>query len=99
MLWHYGHPAVLQNISSPEIAEVAQAYTLATVVAAQGVNQVVIGPLTSKCVIYPQSTGLLLNVCVQFRTMFKRHKLEKEEGKAYNDPGVCGDPRYTAQLY
>lgn len=20
--------------------------------------------------------------------MFKRHKLEKEEGKAYNDPGV-----------
>ncbi len=53
MLWHYGHPAVLQNISSPEIAEVAQAYTLATVVAAQGVNQVVIGPLTSKWVNYP----------------------------------------------
>ncbi len=51
VLWHYGHPAVLQNITSPEIAEVAQAYTLATVVAAQGVNQVVIGPLTSKCVV------------------------------------------------
>lgn len=21
--------------------------------------------------------------------MFKRHRLEKEEGKAYNEPGVC----------
>lgn len=21
--------------------------------------------------------------------MFQRHRLEKEEGKAYNDPGVC----------
>jgi hypothetical protein len=23
------------------------------------------------------------------RTMFERHRLEKEEGKAYNDLGVC----------
>ena len=24
--------------------------------------------------------------------MFKRHKLEKEEGKAYNEPGVSVSP-------
>ncbi|KAI0095259.1 hypothetical protein BDY19DRAFT_880500 [Irpex rosettiformis] len=74
VLWHYGHPTLLQNISSPEVAEVAQAYSLAAVVLAQGINQVVIGPMTSK-------------------TMFQRHKLEKEEGKAYNDPGVSGAMR------
>jgi len=71
-LWHHSHPAVLANISKPHIAEVAQAYVLAGVIAVQGINQAVIGPTTSK-------------------TMFKRHKLEKEEGKSYNDPGVSAE--------
>ena len=50
VLWHYGHPTLLQNITKPEIAEVAQAYSLAAVILAQGTNQLVIGPLTSKYV-------------------------------------------------
>ncbi|VDB87351.1 unnamed protein product [Peniophora sp. CBMAI 1063] len=37
------------------------------------------------------------------KTMFKRHKLEKEEGKAYNDPGVSDEMkalnRYFMQLH
>ncbi|KAI0702429.1 hypothetical protein BC835DRAFT_1404281 [Cytidiella melzeri] len=73
-LWHTGHPAVLANITNPHIADVAQAYALASVVAAQSLNQLVIGPLTSK-------------------TMFKRHKLEKEEGKSYNEPDVSAEMR------
>ena len=90
VLWHYGHPAVLQNITSPEIAEVAQVYILAAVVAAQGVNQAVIGPLTSKCVVRYLACSAAISH-FDFRTMFKRHKLEKEEGKSYNDPGVCAN--------
>lgn len=30
----------------------------------------------------------MLNSMSAVRIMFKRHKLEKEEGKSYNDPGV-----------
>jgi hypothetical protein len=67
--WTFTHPNVLTHITDPSVADVTQAYTLASVFAAQGLNYWVIGPMTSK-------------------TMFKRHKLEKEEGKAYNDPGV-----------
>lgn len=47
-LWHRGHPAVLPNISNPRVADVAQAYALGGVVLAQGINQFVVGPLTSK---------------------------------------------------
>ncbi|KAI1797592.1 hypothetical protein LXA43DRAFT_877191 [Ganoderma leucocontextum] len=68
-LWSWSHPLVLTHYLQPTIADVSQAYTLATVLLCQVVNHYVIGPLTSK-------------------TMFKRHKLEKEEGKAYNEPGV-----------
>ncbi|OBZ79858.1 hypothetical protein A0H81_00481 [Grifola frondosa] len=68
-LWTYSHPAVLAYKWNPLVADVAQAYALATVVLSQVTNHVVIGPLTSK-------------------TMFQRHKLEKEEGKAYNEAGV-----------
>lgn len=33
------------------------------------------------------------------RTMFQRHKLEKAEGKAYNEPGVCvQDNRTDSEL-
>ncbi|EMD41633.1 hypothetical protein CERSUDRAFT_90206 [Gelatoporia subvermispora B] len=68
-LWAYSHPAVLSHYLEPQLADVAQAYTLATVFVSQVANQTVIGPLTSK-------------------TMFQRHRQEKEEGKAYNEPGV-----------
>lgn len=49
-LWHRGHPAVLANISNPRIAEVAQVYALGSIVATQGINKLVVGPLTSKYV-------------------------------------------------
>jgi len=68
-LWTRSHPAVLEHIAKPAVVDVAQAYTLASVILLQAANHFVIGPLTSK-------------------TMFQRHKLEKEEGKAHNEPGV-----------
>ncbi|KAI3622487.1 hypothetical protein WG66_015635 [Moniliophthora roreri] len=69
VLWISSHPDVITHIQRPLVADVAQAYTLASVILAQSINYFVIGPMTSK-------------------TMFQRHKLEKEEGKAYNEPGV-----------
>jgi len=68
-LWTVNHPAVLTHCASPLVADVAQAYTLALVILAQGSNYFVVGPLTSK-------------------TMFERMKLEKDEGKTYNESGV-----------
>ncbi|TBU64761.1 hypothetical protein BD310DRAFT_913292, partial [Dichomitus squalens] len=68
-LWTWSHPLVLTHYLQPAVADVSQAYTLASVLLSQVVNHFVIGPLTSK-------------------TMFQRHRLEKEEGKAYNEPGV-----------
>ncbi|KAG5353449.1 hypothetical protein C0989_006605 [Termitomyces sp. Mn162] len=65
-LWTLSHPNVVAHITRPYVADVAQAYALATVLLGQGFNYFVIGPLTSK----------------------QRHKLEKDEGKAYNEPGV-----------
>ncbi|EAU93139.2 hypothetical protein CC1G_10507 [Coprinopsis cinerea okayama7 len=66
-IWISKHPSVLANLHQPRLADVAQAYALATVILAQGSNLFVVGPWTSK-------------------VMFKRHKLEKEEGVQYNDP-------------
>jgi len=71
-LWTISHPAVLTHYRNPVVADVAQAYILASVVLAQVTNQFIIGPLVSK-------------------TMFKRHKLEKEEGKSYSDEGVSAE--------
>jgi len=46
--WIYSHPDVVTHITRPYVADVAQAYALATVLVSQGVNYFVIGPLTSK---------------------------------------------------
>ncbi|KAL0950769.1 hypothetical protein HGRIS_007536 [Hohenbuehelia grisea] len=67
--WTFTHPDVITHIYRPNVADVAQAYALATVILMQGSNRFVVGPLTSK-------------------TMFQRQRLEKEEGKLYNEPGV-----------
>lgn len=69
IIWTLSHPDVLTNWYNPVIADVAQAWCLATVLLTQGANDWVVGPLTSN-------------------TMFERQKLEKEEGKSYNDAGV-----------
>jgi len=66
VLWVYGHPDVLGNLSSPKLADVCQLYVLLSVSLLQGSNHFIIGPMTS-------------------RTMFMRHKLEKEEGKNHHD--------------
>ncbi|KII93713.1 hypothetical protein PLICRDRAFT_99784 [Plicaturopsis crispa FD-325 SS-3] len=71
-LWTLSHPDVLGNLLRPQVADVAQVYALGSVLAAQGLNYFVVGPLTSK-------------------TMFQRQKLEKEEGKAYNEAGVSAE--------
>lgn len=68
-LWTLSHPDVLLSWYNPVVADVAQAWALASVLLAQGANDFVVGPLTSK-------------------TMFERQKLEKAEGKNYNDEGV-----------
>ncbi|KAI0080003.1 hypothetical protein K474DRAFT_1638322 [Panus rudis PR-1116 ss-1] len=72
VLWTRSHPAILEHISNPIVADVAQAYTLGISILSQVANQFVIGPLTSK-------------------TMFQRHKLEKAEGKSYNESGVSAE--------
>ncbi|KAF8528076.1 hypothetical protein BU17DRAFT_38494 [Hysterangium stoloniferum] len=72
VLWTLSHPDVVPNWHDPTNADVAQAYVLATVLLAQGANDWVVGPLTSK-------------------TMFERQRLEKAEGKNYNDEGVSNE--------
>lgn len=47
-LWTYSHPQVLEHATNPQVADVAQAYTLAGIALAQLTNQLVIGPLTSQ---------------------------------------------------
>ncbi|KAK7468665.1 hypothetical protein VKT23_003169 [Stygiomarasmius scandens] len=68
-VWTLSHPNVQKYIQDPFVADVAQAYTLASVCLAQSLNYFVVGPMTSK-------------------TMFQRQRLEKSEGKNYNEPGV-----------
>ncbi|KAF9452567.1 hypothetical protein P691DRAFT_696878, partial [Macrolepiota fuliginosa MF-IS2] len=46
--WIYSHPDVVTHIARPYVADVAQAYALATVLVTQGTNYFVIGPMTSK---------------------------------------------------
>jgi Domain of unknown function (DUF4149) len=47
-LWTLSHPDVLTNWHNPAIVDVAQAWALATVLLAQGANDWVVGPMTSK---------------------------------------------------
>lgn len=47
-VWTWSHPDVLTYIYRPNVADVAQAYALATVVLSQASNFFVVGPLTSK---------------------------------------------------
>jgi len=68
-VWTWTHPDVFTQLARPRVADVAQAYTLATTILTQAANLFIVGPMTS-------------------RTMFQRHRLEKEEGKSYNDAGV-----------
>jgi hypothetical protein len=87
-IWIQKHPHVVQNAFKPWFLDVAQAYALAIVLIGQGLNYFVVGPMTSKCVLslpLGWDEDVLTDEC---RLMFKRHKLEKEEGKAYNEPGV-----------
>jgi len=47
-VWVMNHPDVLTHIARPYVADVAQAYALASVIFQQGMNYFVVGPLTSK---------------------------------------------------
>jgi hypothetical protein len=87
-IWTLNHPDVLEHYARPNIADVAQAYALLTVFLTQSFNYLVIGPMTSKYALDFLSCDALINYYSE-RTMFERHRLEKEEGKSYNEPGVC----------
>ena len=50
--WTLSHP-VLDNLTNPLHADVAQAYILATVILFQGTNAGVIGPMTSRYMTNP----------------------------------------------
>ncbi|TFY83325.1 hypothetical protein EWM64_g699 [Hericium alpestre] len=67
--WTLKNPSIISRYTEFGAPDVTQAYALATILVAQALNSLVIGPVTSS-------------------TMFARHKLEKEEGKAYNEEGV-----------
>jgi len=71
-MWTWSHPDVAIHILRPNVADVAQAYALLSVLLSHGLNYFVVGPMTSS-------------------TMFQRHKLEKAEGKSYNEPGVSAE--------
>jgi hypothetical protein len=47
-IWILNHPDVLSYITQPNVADVAQAYTLSVVLVSQALNYFVVGPLTSK---------------------------------------------------
>lgn len=47
-LWTYSHPNVLEHATNPQVADVAQAYTLGAIVLSQLANSLIIGPMTSK---------------------------------------------------
>lgn len=61
-LWTWSHPDVIIHILRPNVADVAQAYALASVLLSQGLNYFVIGPLTSKYVtLLTHSNNVVLN--------------------------------------
>lgn len=49
-MWAWTHPDVLTHIARPRVADVAQAYTLATALLTQAANLFVVAPMTSRCV-------------------------------------------------
>jgi len=68
--WTYTHPAVLAHYTNPLVADVAQAYALASVLLAQGFNYFVIAPMTSR---------------TMFKR-YQLEKEEKENGKTSDEP-------------
>ena len=47
-LWTWSHPDVITYILRPNVADVAQAYALGSVLLSQSLNYFVVGPMTSK---------------------------------------------------
>lgn len=62
-LWVLNHPVVLTHFSQPNVADVAQAYTLGVVLLSQGLNYFVVGPLTSKYILLLTSGKILCDAC------------------------------------
>ncbi|KAF9015027.1 hypothetical protein BDQ17DRAFT_1340359 [Cyathus striatus] len=48
LLWTFSHPDIVNNLHRPRLADVAQAYAIASVLFFQGFNHFVIGPMTSR---------------------------------------------------
>jgi hypothetical protein len=47
-VWMYTHPDVLTHIARPQVADVAQLYSLASVALGNVFNLLVVGPMTSR---------------------------------------------------
>lgn len=62
-LWVLNHPDVLTHFTQPNVADVAQAYTLGVVLFSQGLNYFVVGPLTSKYVLLTYGRNILFDDC------------------------------------
>ncbi|KAH0838487.1 hypothetical protein J3R83DRAFT_6803 [Lanmaoa asiatica] len=90
VLWVFHHPNVLTRLDNPLIVDVAQVYALASVIWFQGVNQFVVGPMTSKyvfCIVNASMVHLKAQHSIP-RTMLQRHKLEKVEGNTHDKTTV-----------
>jgi Domain of unknown function (DUF4149) len=49
-MWTWSHPDVVIHILRPNVADVAQAYALLSVLLSHGLNYFVVGPMTSRWV-------------------------------------------------
>jgi hypothetical protein len=65
-VWMYTHPDVLTHIARPQVADVAQLYSLASVALGNVFNLLVVGPMTSRYKLFPIVGNLapvLKNMC------------------------------------
>lgn len=87
VLWTFSHPDVMTHTTQPNVADVAQAYALTTVLLCQGLNYFVIGPMTSKCVLSQGSARLadvkFLERCSDV-TVWKRRKAKLITSQGYD---------------
>lgn len=82
--WTISNPVVLQHYLSPRLAPVAQAWALLTVILAQSL----VCPSEQDKFEAQRYQNYFVIGPITSKTMFQRHKLEKAEGKSYNEAGV-----------
>lgn len=61
-IWVLNHPDILTHITQPNVADVAQTYMLSVVLLSQGLNYFVVGPLTSKYILFFYGSKYLVTI-------------------------------------